>query len=152
VEIDIFLAGKATTSDGLFPKSLLPRSLPPATSYGVVNRASFGTGIVSMPLETKVLAISSNCGVPTVAPPPATTMPKLVLNSATTTDAQSVLVDYTVSEANFTQPLKVNVYRSADADPSKVMPTNLVGSATIDPSQLTQGERTATLLSGTSLP
>src|SRR6185437_4063192 len=68
------------------------------------------------------------------------------------TDAQSVTVQYTVSQADFAQPLPVEVWRGpAPCNPQ--LRTDLLGTTTIAASDLTQGVHPAVrLLSGTALP
>lgn len=82
------------------------------------------------------------------------TEPDLQLTEATTLDAQSVTVYYSISTSNISSPLTFSVYRSDQTTwDSKAV---LIGEQTIDPStdpqDLTIGNHVVQLIKGTSLP
>ncbi len=81
-------------------------------------------------------------------------LPLFTFGEATTKDAASVTVDYSISKADIQQPLRFDVYRSDQTGLDSS--STLVGETTLDPtvdaSELTQGNHTGvTLLQGTVL-
>jgi hypothetical protein len=84
----------------------------------------------------------------------AVTLPLFNLTEATTKDAASVTVDYSIAKADIQQPLTFDVYRSDK--PALDSASALLGEATLDPTvdaaKLTQGTHAGvTLLGGTVL-
>lgn len=83
-----------------------------------------------------------------------TALPTLKLTEATTLDAHSVTVSYTISAASVGQPLRFDVYRSDQ--PVKDGGSQSIGFQTIDPNSdsadLTVGSHTVQLIAATSLP
>lgn len=77
--------------------------------------------------------------------PPRVPLPMLVLDWATTTDAQTVDVQFTTSQADFKQPITLSVYRSDKRDADTVDPANQIGAITMDPASLTSGPNTVRL-------
>ncbi len=81
-------------------------------------------------------------------------LPKLLLTKATTLDAKSVNISYTISTAQIVQPLTFDVYRSDI--PELSFYSQHIGTQTVDPSMdsadLQQGSHTITLIAGTLLP
>lgn len=82
-----------------------------------------------------------------------TPAPKIVLQQATTMDAQSVTVQYTISQANVTHPLQFDFYRSAT--PTMDSASTLLGTQILypqtDAAALTQGAHTVQMLKGAEL-
>jgi hypothetical protein len=84
----------------------------------------------------------------------ATVLPQISLLEATTRDASSVTLDYSISKTNITHALTFDIYRSDS--PVLDASSRLLGESTIDPSNdsqdLTQATHEVTLIPGTSLP
>jgi probable HAF family extracellular repeat protein len=87
------------------------------------------------------------------------TLPLLNLSEATTLDAQSVTIDYMISQANISQPLELDFYRS-DQQPGPSAIFHSIGTQTLSPTDVDRngapalniGSHTITLIAGTSLP
>jgi hypothetical protein len=81
-------------------------------------------------------------------------LPELTMTKATTLDAKSVSVSYTVSNANITQALRFDVYRSDQ--PFVDSSSKLIGTQTLpatDTTDLAQGSHVnVKLIAGTALP
>ena len=87
--------------------------------------------------------------------PPPPVLPKFEFDEVTTLDAQSVATTYTILNADITQPLTFDVYRSDQ--PFKDSTSVPIGEQTIDPKtnsqDLTHGNHIdVPLIKGTSLP
>lgn len=82
-----------------------------------------------------------------------TVRPKVTIRQATTHDAKSVSVNFTVANAAVHQPLRFDVYRSSK--PTLDATATLLGGQILDPvsdtADLSLGSHTLTLLSGTEL-
>jgi hypothetical protein len=80
-------------------------------------------------------------------------LPTLKLTKATTVDAHSVTVSYSISTANVGQPLRFDIYRSDQ--PVKDAGSQSIGTETIDPgsdpADLAVGTHSVQLIAGTSL-
>jgi len=113
------------------------------------------TVVATFPGSADYTSASSSTSAPTTfviapntppPPPPPPALPQIVLNTAMTTDAADVALNYTISQANVTQLLAFNVYQSdqGSVDGSSVLlgQTTLPGSDTAD---LGQGSHTINL-------
>ncbi len=120
-------------------KATIPEGTAPGSYYVLETATVPGTSPAYENIAYRV----------TITPP--LTLPLVQLIKATTVNAKSVTVNYSVSGKSITQQLRFDVYRSS-TDSLSTGTHVYLGSTTLGPSDLTVGVHSAALISGTSLP
>lgn len=129
----------------------LTATAPRNSVYFVVAEVTYDLSFIPLRVSYELsVTTSGDASVFPPPPPPPPLLPDLALGLVTTTDANSVTVDYSISNANIEQPITFSVYRSTQPQIDRT--STLIGESLIATSELTIGPHEIRLLPGVKLP